>query len=132
MAASCGAPAPDSAPPVAPTDSPSGQSDSSANPLPTPAIIDPVPGQRERRADWRLIREAAGPAVMIEVEAGGEPCDAITDLSVSETPTVVDITVWAGRVPGARCDGVPAILGTAGMRVPLKAPLAGRTVRGQG
>ena len=97
-------------------------------PEPTPGLVDPVPGGRERRVPWRLVQKA-GKVVVVEVQAGGAPCDAITDIDVAESPEAVELTVWAGRTPGARCRGVPALLGTFRVRVPLDEPLGDRALR---
>jgi hypothetical protein len=59
----------------------------------------------------------------------GAPCDAITHIDVAESPEAVELTVWAGRTPGARCRGVPALLGTFRVRVPLDQPLGDRALR---
>jgi hypothetical protein len=95
---------------------------------PTPGLVEPVGGHRSRRVHWRLV-QAAGDVVVVEVQAGGAPCDAITGIDVVESSETVELTVWAGRTPGARCRGVPAVLGTFRVRVPLDAPLGERTVR---
>ena len=85
-------------------------------------------GQRERRAPWRLVATGPGPAVVVELNAGGPPCDVVTHLDVDESPSTVGLTVWAGREPGAECVGLPALLGTFRVRVPLAQPLGTRTL----
>ncbi|MGL5808511.1 MAG: hypothetical protein ACRCYQ_01020 [Nocardioides sp.] len=112
-------------PPVPPTTLEGG----SARPEPPPGLATPVPGRRERRVDWRFVEEVPGPALILELQAGGPPCDAVTDVTAVESSSAVDIAVWAGRTPGARCAGVPALLGTFRIRVPLTAPLGSREVR---
>jgi hypothetical protein len=87
-----------------------------------------VAGQRERRAPWRLVAAGPGPAVVVELNAGGPPCDVVTHLDVDESPSTVGLTVWAGREPGAECLGLPALLGTFRVRVPLAEPLGTRTL----
>ena len=91
-------------------------------------MIDPVDGQRERPAHWRLIT-ATGTDLIVEVQAGGAPCDAVTGADVTEDPQTVSLTIWTGRTPGANCPGQPALLGTFWIRVPLTAPLADRTLQ---
>ena len=117
-----------SAPPASPSVSPPVPTESEPVAEPTPGIAEPVAGHRERRVPWRLV-QAAGKVVVVEVQAGGAPCDAITHLETSESPETVELTVWAGRTPRARCHGVPAMLGTFRVRVPLEAPLGERSVR---
>lgn len=97
-------------------------------PSPEPAVVDPVPGRHERQVTWRLVGTAPGPAVVVEVQAGGAPCDAVTGVDVTESASTVRLTVWAGRTPGADCHGIPATLGTLRLRVPLKEPLGTRTL----
>lgn len=96
---------------------------------PTPSVMDPVAGQRERRLPWTVVRPSAE-TLVVEVAAGGPPCDAVTGVDVVESADRVAVTVWAGRVPGATgCEGpVPALLGTFWVRVPLAAPLGARAV----
>jgi hypothetical protein len=101
---------------------------SSAVPTPTPAVIDPVPGRRERRVAWRFVSAVPGPAVLVEVQVGGAPCDAVTAVEVRESATAVGLTVWAGRTPGAHCHGIPATVGTFRLRVPLEHPLGDRSI----
>ncbi len=117
-----------SVPPASPSVSPPVPTESEPVAEPTPGIAEPVAGRRERRVPWRLV-QAAGKVVVVEVQAGGAPCDAITHLETSESPEAVELTVWAGRTPRARCDGVPAVLGTFRLRVPLDEPLGNRTLR---
>jgi hypothetical protein len=62
------------------------------------------------------------------VKAGGPPCDVVTHLDVDETPSGVRLDVWTGRVPGAVCAGLPALLGTFRVRVPLAEPLGSRAL----
>lgn len=114
-------------PPATPT-SPPATTDEAEPPAPELDVIDPVDGRRERQVPWRLVGPLPGPAVVVEVQAGGAPCDAITGLDVAETPEVVTLTVWAGREPGADCAGLPAVLGTFHVRVPLEEPLGHRRV----
>ena len=132
LAAACGDDQPSardrSVPPASPSVTPA-PTDSSPVPEPTPGFVEPVPGRRERRVPWRFVEDSAGPAVVVEVQAGGPPCDVVTDLSVSESPEAVELTVWAGRTPGARCRGVPALRGTFRVRVPLTEPLGDRPLR---
>ena len=66
--------------------------------------------------------------MVVEVQLGGPPCDVVTGLNVVESARAVMLTVWAGRETGARCQGVPALLGTFHLRVPLEAPLGARTL----
>jgi hypothetical protein len=94
----------------------------------TTGFVEPVAGQRTRRVRWRAV-QAAGDVVVVEVQAGGAPCDAITDVDVAESADDVELTIWAGRTPGARCRGVPALLGTFRVRVPLAEPLGERSLR---
>lgn len=96
---------------------------------PTPSVMDPVAGQRERRLPWTVVRPSPD-TLVVEVAAGGPPCDAVTGVDVVESDDRVAVTVWAGRVPGATgCEGpVPALLGTFWVRVPLAAPLGTRVV----
>ena len=95
---------------------------------PPPAVVSPVAGRRERRVAWRLVRESPGPAVVVEVQVGGAPCDVVTGVDVTETTTSVTLTVWAGREPGADCRGVPATLGTYRLDVRLHEPLGDRSL----
>jgi hypothetical protein len=115
-------------PPAPPSVSPPVPRADESRSEPTPGLVEPVDGQRARRVRWRLV-QAAGDVVVVEVQAGGAPCDAITGIDVVEATETVGLTVWAGRTPGARCRGVPAVLGTFRVRVPLGAPLGERTVR---
>jgi hypothetical protein len=121
-------PGDDGAPPAPPSVSPSVPSADEPRAEPPPGLVEPVRGHRARRVRWRLV-QAAGDVVVVEVQAGGAPCDAITGIDVVESTESVELTVWAGRTPGARCRGVPAVLGTFRVRVPLDAPLGERTVR---
>jgi len=73
--------------------------------------------------------QAVGKVVVVEVQAGGAPCDAVTGIDVAESPEAVELTVWAGRTPGAHCRGVPAVLGTFRIRVLLAEPLGARPLR---
>lgn len=95
---------------------------------PTQTVIDPVDGQHERRAPWRLVA-ATGTDLIVEVQAGGAPCDAVTGADVTEDTQTVSLTIWTGRTPGANCPGQPALLGTFWIRVPLTAPLADRNLQ---
>jgi hypothetical protein len=113
-----------SAPPQPPSQTPA--STSGPTPSSTASEVTPVPGQRERRVPWRLVDAGPGPGVVVEVKAGGPPCDVVTHLDVDETPSGVRLDVWAGREPGAVCVGVPALLGTVRVRVPLAEPLGSR------
>lgn len=115
-------------PPRPPTRLPTPAPDAEPVPTPDPGLISPVTGERERRVRWRFVRAAAGPAVVVEVQVGGAPCDVVTGLDVTESTHAVVLTVWAGREPGARCEGVPALLGTYQLRVPLTEPLGTRTL----
>jgi hypothetical protein len=117
-----------SVPPASPSVSPPMPTQSEPVAEPTTGIAEPVAGRRERRVPWRVV-EVAGKVVVVEVQAGGAPCDAITHLETSESPEAVELTVWAGRTPRARCHGVPAVLGTFRLRVPLDEPLGDRTLR---
>jgi hypothetical protein len=121
-------------PPVAPSRTPVTMPPPSAGPsdpaLPPPAIVTPVSGQRERRATWTVVT-ALGRSLVLEVKAGGAPCDAITGVDVDESSAgSVTVTVWSGRTPGATCDGVPAMLGTFRVAVNLSSPLGARTLLG--
>ena len=118
-----------SAPPRPPSQGPA----PTAGPTPSfsPGEVTPVAGQRERRAPWRLVETGPGPAVVVEVEAGGPPCDVVTHLDVDESPSAVRLSVWAGREPGAACVGLPALLGTFRVRVPLAEPLGTRPLVAQ-
>ena len=115
-------------PPAPPSASPSVPPQSEPVPELTPGFVEPVAGQRTRRVRWRLV-QAAGKVVVVEVQAGGAPCDAITDIVVAESTDDVELTIWAGRTPGATCRGVPALLGTFRVRVPLTRPLGERPLR---
>ena len=66
--------------------------------------------------------------LIVEVQIGGPPCDTITAADVDEAPTQVTVTLWAGRVTGATCTDIPAMVGTARVRVPLVEPLGDRTL----
>jgi hypothetical protein len=79
---------------------------------------------------WRLVDEVPGPALLIEVQIGGPPCDEITGVDVEEALEAVDVRVWAGRTSDASCGNTPAALATARLRVATKRPIGGRTVRG--
>ncbi len=92
---------------------------------PAPPVVEAVAGTRERAASWRFVR-ARGSTVLVEVDLGGPPCDAVTGLEVTESADVVGLLVWTGPVSGARCAGQPAVLGTVRVEVRLDAPLAGR------
>ncbi|WP_305705257.1 hypothetical protein [Nocardioides sp.] len=115
------------APPAAPT-SPPVPTDEAEPPAPELEPVDPVEGRRERQVGWKLVGPAPGPIMVVEVQAGGAPCDAITGLDVTETPDVITLIVWAGREPGAACAGQPAVLGTFHVRVPLEEPFGDRRV----
>lgn len=114
-------PASPSVPPAVPPDNPPASE-------PAPGLVSPVPGHHTRRLRWRLV-QAVGKVVVVEVQAGGAPCDAVTGIDVAESPQAVELTVWAGRTPGAHCRGVPAVLGTFRIRVLLAEPLGARPLR---
>jgi hypothetical protein len=91
-----------------------------------PALTRPVRGSRERSVPWRPAR-LAGRSLLLDVQVGGPPCDAVTAVDVEETGEAVTVTVRAGKVPGARCGpGVPAILGTFRVEARLRDPLGSR------
>ena len=123
----------ESVPPASPT----GESPGSVPPAPlpdeetpdepAPATVTPVAGERARVVPWRVVR-AAGTALVVEVQVGGRPCDAVTDVEVDESSERVRLTVWAGPVAGAECTGQPALLGTARVRVRLAEPVGERDV----
>jgi hypothetical protein len=117
-----------SVPPASPSVSPPVPTGSESVAEPTPGFVAPVPGRRERRVPWRLVR-AAGRTVVVEGQAGGAPCDAVTHVDVTQSPEAVELTVWSGRTPGARCHGIPAVLGTFRIRVSLSEPLGDRELR---
>lgn len=72
---------------------------------------------------WRLAARA-GSSLLLDVNVGGPPCDAVTAVEVDETPASIVITVHAGRTPGANCRaGTPALLGS--YRVQATARAAG-------
>lgn len=116
-----------SAPPRPPSQRPA---PTSGRPTPSTAAseVTPVPALRERRASWSLVDAGPGPSVLVEVKAGGPPCDVVTYLDVDETRSAVRLDVWTGRVPGAVCAGIPAVLGVFGVRVPLAEPLGSRAL----
>jgi hypothetical protein len=116
------------APPAPPSVSPPVPRADEPRSEPTPGLVETVSGHQARRVRWRLV-QAAGDVVVVEVEAGGAPCDAITGIDAVESTEAVELTVWAGRTPGARCRDVPAVRGTFRVRVPLEAPLGERLLR---
>ena len=127
----CGGPtsSPDQGvPPRSPAQTPATRSPDAPTATPSPRLVTPVAGAQERRAAWRLVRSGPGPALVVEVQAGGPPCDVVTDLDVRETERTVRLTVWAGRETGASCPDVPAVVGTVHLRVPLAAPLGSRSL----
>jgi hypothetical protein len=74
--------------------------------------------------------ETAGRTLRLEVQAGGPPCDAVRDVDVQETPTVVTVTVTVGAEPGAKCGpGVVAMIGTFPVQAQLQEPLGSRTLK---
>ena len=117
-----------SVPPASPSVTPPVPTESEPVHEPTTGLVDPVAGGRERRVPWRLV-QVDGRVLVAEVQAGGAPCDAITALEVSESSDTVELTVWAGRMAGARCRGIPAVLGTFRVRITLDEPLGDRAVR---
>ena len=116
------------APPVPPSQQPVPTADPTSVPVPAPGVVRPVAGERERRVAWRLVRALPGPAMLVEVQVGGAPCDLITGVDVTESDRAVRLVVWAGRELGARCAGLPAVLGTVRLRVPLGEPLGIRVL----
>jgi hypothetical protein len=134
LAAGCGDDGPPGAggdrgvPPAPPAVSPPVPTEDQPRSEPTPGLVEPIAGHRSRRVRWRLV-QVAGNVVVVEVQAGGAPCDAVTGIDVAESAGSVELAIWAGRTPGARCRGVPAVLGTFRVRVPLDAPLGDRTLR---
>ncbi|MCU1535835.1 MAG: hypothetical protein JWP82_186 [Humibacillus sp.] len=94
-----------------------------------PPEVTPVAGQRERRPVWRLVETGSGPSVVVELQAGGAPCDVVTGVVVDESATAVRLTVWTGREKGATCTSFPAVLGTLRVRVALTATLGSRPLR---
>jgi len=136
LASACGtAPEPNSsgraeeAPPTTPARTPAPSADPDPVVTPTPGLIAPVSGKRDRVLPWRVVGPADGPAAIVEVQLGGPPCDVITGMDVKESADAVRLTLWAGPESGARCQGVPALLGTFHVRVPLTAPLGNRHVK---
>jgi len=67
-----------------------------------------------------------GRTVRLAVRIGGEPCDGVRRVAVSETAATVTVKVTAGPKPGAACHGVPALVGTFPVRVQLARPLGAR------
>lgn len=114
------------APPLPPSRQPVPTAGPTPVPVPVPGVVRPVAGARERRVAWRLVRALRGPAVLVEVQVGGAPCDVVTGVDVTESDRAVRLVVWAGREPRARCAGPPAMLGTFRLRVPLGEPLRTR------
>jgi hypothetical protein len=101
-----------------------------ASPPASPALtsIDPVAGTRDRKVRWRLAGQAEGGRVLLlDVQVGGPPCDAVTGVDVRESAAEVTIIVYAGSTGSGSCaPGVPAILGTARVRAVLTEPLGSR------
>src|SRR4051794_32497340 len=138
LAPACGtAPEPNSnsrgrgggAPPATPARAPAPPAVPDPDLTPTPGLIEPVAGKRDRVLPWRVVGPADGPAAMVEVQLGGSPCDVVTGMDVKESADAVRLTLWAGPESGARCQGVPALLGTFHVRVPLAAPLGNRHLK---
>jgi hypothetical protein len=93
---------------------------------PAPSIIRPVRGRAERPVRWRLAARS-GRSLLLDVNVGGPPCDAVTAVEVDETPASIVITVHAGRTPGADCRaGTPALLGTYRVKARQREPPAAR------
>lgn len=99
--------------------------------LPAPSPITPVPGTRDRTADWKVAGSTSdGKVLLLDVTVGGPPCDAVTAIDTTETPNTVTIKVYAGKPAGATCDnGTPAKTGTVRATVTLDAPLGTRKVQ---
>jgi hypothetical protein len=79
-----------------------------------------------REVPFRLVG-TEGRTLRLEVQAGGDPCDGVRDVDVTETPVTVTVTVTTGPKPGAKCGpGVAAILGTFTVQAKLREPLGSR------
>jgi hypothetical protein len=99
----------------------------------TPGLtpVDLLPGTRARVATWRLAGRDGARTLLLDVQVGGAPCDAVTDVDVQETANSVRITVHAGVVAFEGCGaGVPARLGVVRVRAHLEQPLGVRRLLG--
>jgi hypothetical protein len=93
---------------------------------PTPSVTRPVRGTHERAVPAALAARA-GRVLLLDVQVGGPPCDAVTAVDIDERRESVMVTVRAGKTPGARCGpGVAAILGTFRVEARLREPLGSR------
>lgn len=98
---------------------PTGSSPAASDPtVAPPALTTPVPGLRERTLTFTVV-ERSPRWWIIETQAGGPPCDAITGLEVTGTRADPQIAVYAGSTTGRPCEAMPAILGTFRLSVDL-------------
>ncbi len=101
-------------------------------PGPEPPTIAVVAGAREREVAWRLVRSSRR-SLLVEVQVGGPPCDAVTGALADESsPHEVRLSLWAGRVAGVEagdCTDIPATLGVARVEIELARPLGDRSLR---
>ncbi len=118
-----------SIPPTGTTGQPAPMPDTSEPPGPTPSVTQPVPGTRERSVPVKVV-SSSGRELVVEVVAGGPPCEAVTGLDVEESSTEVRIAAWVGRTPEATgCDGSqPAVAAIMWVGVTLAEPLGSRSV----
>ncbi len=119
-----------SIPPTGTTDRPAPMPDTSGPPGPTPSVTKPVQGSRERRVPVKVV-SSSGRELVVEVVAGGPPCEAVTGLDVEESSTEVRIAAWVGRtwkVSGCDESQPPAVAAIMWVEVTLAEPLGSRSV----
>jgi hypothetical protein len=133
MTGSSGAPAmPSEIPPShGASPNPPPMPDSTTVPAPGLTPVDLLPGTHARVAAWKLAGREGARTLLLDVQVGGAPCDAVTDVDVRENAGSVVITVHAGVVAFEGCGaGVPARLGVVRVRAHLDKPLGARRLLG--
>jgi hypothetical protein len=82
----------------------------------------PLPWHRAERLGRRRLRIHA-------TLDGGPPCSVLGRVAVKETAREIIVSLWAGRRPGARCDGRQAAVAMPiVVTVDLRAPVADRAI----
>jgi hypothetical protein len=108
-------------------------------PAPGLTPVDLLPGTHARIAHWTPAGREGPRILLLDVRAGGPPCDAVTDVDVRETAASVRITVHAGvvafegcgaRVPDPSRTAGPGASGVIRIRVHLAQPLGPRRLFG--
>ena len=104
----------------------------SAAPSETATEVVPEPAEDLVAVRWHRAEPVGGRAELLVrgTLTGGPPCAVVSRVDVAEASTVVTVTVWVGRRPGADCSGPQVEVGFPYVtRVALAAPLGTREVR---